>query len=144
MLRVAKELDCDALAEISKRNVQPSWSAQDFLDAIHNPQAKVFLWEEEKVCGYGVLYFAADEGEIPSIAVDLEFRRRGFAQKIFAAMEEFAKEEKLRRIFLEVRESNEGAIAFYKRNDFSEVGRRPKFYHDPTEDGLILERNLTC
>lgn len=141
MIRFCREEDTKALAEISAQNVDPAWSREDFESALANPQARVFVGGDGPA-GYGVFYFACDEGEIPSIAVDESFRRLGIGNEILSGMISFAKEQNIRRIFLEVRQSNSGAIAFYQKNGFAEVGRRPKFYSHPVEDGLILERTL--
>ena len=43
---------------------------------------------------------------------------------------------------LEVRPSNTGAVALYRRLGFEEAGRRRDFYRDPREDGLILTKRL--
>jgi ribosomal-protein-alanine N-acetyltransferase len=48
----------------------------------------------------------------------------------------------VRRVFLEVRESNAGARSFYARLEFAEAGRRRNYYRDPMEDALLLSRTL--
>jgi ribosomal-protein-alanine N-acetyltransferase len=47
-----------------------------------------------------------------------------------------------RRAFLEVRESNAGARAFYSKMGFVEAGRRKNYYREPAEDALLLSRTL--
>ena len=44
---------------------------------------------------------------------------------------------------LEVRPSNEGAVALYRSAGFEEVGRRRNFYQDPQEDALLMTRTLS-
>ncbi len=141
MIRIGTKKDALALASISKDSLHPAWKEADFLAAMENTQARVFVFGDEPQ-GYGVFYFAADEGEIPSIAVRKEFRKQGAGKELLEAMVSFSKEAGVKRIFLEVRVSNETAISFYKGNGFSEVGKRPKFYDNPTEDGLILEKTF--
>lgn len=141
MIRLAKESDAERLSGISLESVCPAWRKEDFSTAIENPQAKVFVFGEQPV-GYGVFYFAADEGEVSSIAVSKDARRQGIGNEILGAMERFAKEQGILRIFLEVRQSNKGAISFYQNKGFCTVGRRPNFYTNPTEDGWIMEKNL--
>ena len=46
------------------------------------------------------------------------------------------------RVFLEVRESNAGALAFYQRLGFQAVGKRKDYYQDPLESATIMERWL--
>ena len=48
----------------------------------------------------------------------------------------------VRTIFLEVRESNEGALRLYARAGFKENGRRAEYYREPTEDALILQHTI--
>jgi ribosomal-protein-alanine N-acetyltransferase len=43
-----------------------------------------------------------------------------------------------RHAYLEVRASNQGAIAFYTRLGFRACGRRPKYYRNPEEDAVLL------
>ena len=43
---------------------------------------------------------------------------------------------------LEVRVSNEAAIALYDRLGYEQIGRRPNYYTDPREDALIMRKEL--
>ena len=43
-------------------------------------------------------------------------------------------------ITLEVRQSNEAALALYRKYGFEQSGRRKNYYDNPTEDALILWR----
>ncbi len=47
-----------------------------------------------------------------------------------------------RKIFLEVRESNEAARSFYARMGFTEAGRRRDYYREPAEDAFVLVRTV--
>jgi ribosomal protein S18 acetylase RimI-like enzyme len=49
----------------------------------------------------------------------------------------------VRRVYLEVRESNTTAIAFYQKQGFSIMGRRPGYYREPEEAAVLMERRLT-
>ncbi len=142
MIRLAELKDAKRLAEISVNNVTPAWSEMDFATAIENPQAVVFLAQEEDVIGYGVCYYAADEGEIPSIAVEQSCRRKGIGNQLFETLSSYVTEKNITRLFLEVREGNGAAISFYHSNGFYVVGRRKRFYRDPVEDALVLEKKF--
>ena len=43
---------------------------------------------------------------------------------------------------LEVRPSNQAAVALYCKHGFQEAGRRKDYYQDPTEDALLLTRTF--
>ncbi len=47
------------------------------------------------------------------------------------------------RLFLEVRESNKGGIAFYEKHGFLKTGRRAGYYHHPDEAAIVMEKKLT-
>jgi ribosomal-protein-alanine acetyltransferase len=42
--------------------------------------------------------------------------------------------------FLEVRESNQVARTLYQRAGFVEIGKREKYYHDPVETAIVMQR----
>jgi hypothetical protein len=58
-----------------------------------------------------------------------------------AALEQFVGRG-VSRVFLEVRESNEAGIAFYTKHGFAKTGRRPKYYTDPAEAAVLMEKKL--
>ena len=98
--------------------------------------------QEEIVLAYLLCYFAADEGEIVSIACHPDARRQGCAAELLTEFEKKARDLGLRGIFLEVRKSNVPAICLYERNGFASVGLRPRFYRHPVEDALLLRLDL--
>ena len=64
-------------------------------------------------------------------------RRRGVAAALLAYMADYAVQHSLYRITLEVRVSNDAAIALYEREGYVRDGIRPRFYAHPTEDAAI-------
>jgi [ribosomal protein S18]-alanine N-acetyltransferase len=54
-----------------------------------------------------------------------------------------AQERGTRAVFLEVRESNAGALALYHEFGFEASGRRPRYYREPTEAALVLHLRIT-
>jgi ribosomal-protein-alanine acetyltransferase len=92
-----------------------------------------------QITGFLMARQAADEAEILNIAVRRAHRRTGVASALFLAALEQLHARKATRLFLEVRESNAPAIAFYQKHGFREVGRRPGYYRHPDEAALILE-----
>ncbi len=83
-----------------------------------------------------------EQAEILNLAVSLEFRRLGDGSALVRQLiAEWRKGGEV-RVFLEVRESNEGAIKFYEGLGFRRMGRRKKYYSGPEEDALVLEREV--
>jgi ribosomal-protein-alanine N-acetyltransferase len=50
-----------------------------------------------------------------------------------------AQNQGIRRVFLEVRESNLAAIKLYEKAGFASTGKRKAYYRDPDEDARLLE-----
>ena len=87
---------------------------------------------DEKVCGYLMVLDSIDVYEILAIATIEEYRNNGIAQELLDKI-------KTKDIFLEVRESNQVAINFYKKNKFKEISVRKNYYSEPTENAIIMK-----
>lgn len=101
--------------------------------------------DDGNVLAYGGMVTVLDEGQITNIAVDPEYRRRGYGGMIVAALVEYAKNNGIESISLEVRESNDAAIALYTSFGFEGRGVRKNFYRSPAENAIVmvLERKRT-
>ena len=77
-----------------------------------------------------------------NIAVTPQYRRQGVAQALVEALVAHLKERENISLTLEVRVSNDPAIRLYTKMGFQQVGRRPRYYHNPREDALILRKEL--
>ena len=77
---------------------------------------------------------APGEREILNLAVDPVERRTGIARGLVR--------DALARAqgawFLEVRASNAAAIRLYESAGFHRAGRRPNYYYEPAEDGIVM------
>jgi ribosomal protein S18 acetylase RimI-like enzyme len=76
---------------------------------------------------------APPEREILNLAVATRYRRAGIASSLLTF--ELNRDD---IFFLEVRESNYGAQTLYHRFGFSEIGRRPDYYKNPTESAIVM------
>ena len=76
------------------------------------------------------------ETEILNVAVSEVRRRRGIGMKLLSERLHAAGTNV---VFLEVRESNSAARAFYEKMGFRQAGRRPNYYSDPAEPALVLQ-----
>jgi ribosomal-protein-alanine N-acetyltransferase len=94
------------------------------------------------VAGFILGRIVGDEAEILNLAVAREFRRAGVGTELVSAMLGRCEGSGCGRVFLEVRESNWGGIAFYERLGFGQVGRREAYYREPVEAALVLAREV--
>ncbi len=136
----------DALSSLERICFSRPWSRQMLADELDN-QCAAFLValepETEKVIGYAGLLVAADEGYITNVAVDPSRRRQGVAAQLLRVFDDFARANRLSFLTLEVRPSNQAAIALYQGFGFIEAGRRRNYYDLPKEDALILTKYYT-
>jgi ribosomal-protein-alanine N-acetyltransferase len=93
------------------------------------------------VVGHAVASVVADIAELQRIAVDPGHRRTGVASELLDAVVALAREGGADRLLLEVREDNDGAIAFYAAREFVEVDRRRRYYRDGAT-AVVLRRGL--
>ena len=100
---------------------------------IKNDNSFIYIYLiDNQVCGYLMVLDSIDVYEILAIATIEEYRNKGIAQELLDKI-------KTKDIFLEVRESNQGAINFYKKNKFKEISVRKNYYSEPTENAIIMK-----
>jgi ribosomal-protein-alanine N-acetyltransferase len=90
------------------------------------------------VIGYAGMLFVLDEGHITTVAVDPDVQGRRVGTRLLLAMLRDAIGRGVRNVTLEVRASNDAAIALYRRFGFAPAGVRANYYADPVEDALVL------
>jgi len=89
--------------------------------------------------GYLCAWTIVDELHINNLAVGARWRRRGIAEALLRAALEQGRRQGARRAVLEVRVSNVGAQALYRKFRFEPTGVRRRYYAQPVEDALIME-----
>lgn len=135
-----REKDLEELAALEQEIFPDPWSKKGLEETLGQPGAVIFgVWEEEILAGYVIFYYVPDEGEIARIGVARPFRRRGAAGMLFERLLMFCAERGVEKLFLEVRESNAPARAFYRKCGFKENGIRKKFYTNPSEDAILMD-----
>ena len=95
-------------------------------------------WEDPEILGYAGILMVPDEADITKISVRKDMRRQGIGAALLEELKARAPGHGLRKIFLEVRKSNEAAIRLYKKCGFIQVGERKRYYNDPVEDALVM------
>jgi [ribosomal protein S18]-alanine N-acetyltransferase len=97
--------------------------------------------QEAALLGMGCLWSILEEAHITTLAVEPDYQRQGLGQALLYALIVSAWRRRLEWATLEVRVSNQTAIALYRKFGFQEVGRRRRYYQDNGEDALILWRS---
>lgn len=94
--------------------------------------------DRHRLLGYLICSRYADDWHIMNIAVDPTARRRGLATAMLEEL--FARAGRDRGYTLEVRTTNDPAIALYEQFGFRPSGVRKRYYQDTGEDALIMWR----
>ena len=143
VIREAVMEDAAAIAEMEHQIFADAWSEKSVLDTINQKNTICLAAEKAgRLVGYLLAYAAADEAEIARIAVTEEFQRQGAGRALILGLETVCEENKIEKLLLDVRESNETARTFYAEMGFQEDGIRKRFYENPQEDGILMSREL--
>jgi ribosomal-protein-alanine N-acetyltransferase len=95
--------------------------------------------DEGKVAGFVVYRMvSSDECELLNLAVARPFRRRGIGRLLVKSLIDSFQTTRTVCVFLEVRESNYGASAFYKGLGFQQVSIRKNYYNFPLESAIVM------
>ena len=141
LIRDAVSADLDRLEELEALCFSMPWTREQLgsqlPDAMH-----VFLVADADgaAVGYVGMMHVVDEGYISNVAVAPEYRRRGAADALIAALVDRCAELSLAFVTLEVRRSNYPAIALYEKHGFVRVGERRDYYELPREDALLMTK----
>ena len=135
----------DSLADLESLAFSIPWSYDALAEELQNPLAVFYVAEDvdaESAVGYVGMHHILDEGFITNVVVQPAYRRQGIATALLAELETYGKAHDLTRITLEVRASNQKAIALYEQMGYEKEGVRPGFYDSPKEDALIYSLYL--
>ena len=94
-----------------------------------------------EVLGFALMRYDLEDGHLLLFAVAPALRRQGLGTRLLDWHEEAARLAGLRRLHLEVRASNAGGRAFYKRRGWREIAL-VRGYYDRREDAVRMTREL--
>lgn len=131
--------DLPSVLAIERAAFPSPWSAAMFVLEMSRSASTCLVAERQgSVAGYVACSLMADDWHLTNLAVDPALRRAGIGIALMEALLESLPERA--RITLEVRPSNESAIALYRRFGFLVAGRRRHYYADTGEDALVMWR----
>ena len=143
LIREAEFNETEDIAYIEEECFSTPWSKKSLDESFsHTPWHFFVAIYENKIVGYGGVYVILDEGQISNIAVLPAFRGKKIGLAILEKIIDFCKNEGLEKITLELRESNYTALSLYKKCGFDIVGKRPKFYSNPTETAILMDKHI--
>ena len=118
-----------------------AWSENSVASELNNQLA---LWivavDGDRVAGYVGSQTVCDETDMMNIAVHPDYRRQKLGTALITDLIDALAKRGSHSLTLEVRASNDPAIAMYTQYGFEQIGRRKNYYRNPKEDALILRK----
>ena len=139
----ADDLQASAAIEASVQAFP--WTLGNFRDALEAGYGAWVARQGGRVVGFSLVLFAPDIAHLLLIAVSPDAQRKGVGYALLRHCEQETLRRDLPALMLEVRPSNEQAVAFYRNRGFVHTGTRKGYY--PTgkgerEDAWVMERSL--
>lgn len=135
--------DVKEIIDIELKSFSTPWSSASFYSEISNRYSiNKVVTVDGRICGYICVRCFEDECHLLNLAVHPDFRRRGIATLLLKTVLSLLKEKGCRFIFLEVRTSNTIAQKMYEKLGFSHIGIRKRYYINPSEDAIIMAKEL--
>ena len=143
-IRQLEARDVDAVIAIQRQSREAAqWLRTDY-GVLARGTGPCFVAEDgTRVVGFLTARMVADEMEILNLAVELAARRQGFASRLLRQAMDWAANNKIGKVHLEVRASNAVARAFYEMHGFCAMGIRANYYRDPDENAVLLVAAVT-
>lgn len=136
----------DAVMAIEAAAYAFPWSRGNFIDSIAaGYPARVLQGARGELLGYFVAMGGVDEMHLLNITVAPPVQGRGHGRVLVDALIALCREQRSRKLWLEVRASNAGARAMYAHLGFEQVGVRKGYYPAPfgrREDAVVMNLRL--
>ena len=132
--------DLPQVIAIERRAFPTPWSLAMFVLELSKPSGICLAaLLDDRIVGYLVCSRYDTVWHVMNVAVDDTLLRQGIASTLLERLFDMA-DKPNEQYTLEVRASNDAAIALYEQFGFESAGVRPGYYHDNKEDALIMWR----
>jgi len=127
--------DLPQVLDIQRALAFQDWNEKQFTSEINASYALCVVYEDPgtrtpAILGYAVFHLMGPDSELLSIATAADSQRKGIGTELLQAgltRLDFSAGDKM---FLEVREGNAKARAFYERHGFNAYAKRDGYYSD--------------
>jgi ribosomal-protein-alanine N-acetyltransferase len=143
-IRTMAHDDLVVVSDIERRSYEFPWSHGVFRDCLLAGYSCIVVERGDLVVGYAILSMAAGEAHILNLCVDSNYQGLGYGDRLLDEILMRARVAEIKEIFLEVRPSNEAAIALYQKKGFRQIAYRPAYYQarKGREDAAVLSKVL--
>jgi ribosomal-protein-alanine N-acetyltransferase len=131
--------DIDEIAIIENESFPTPWPPWVFVRDVSDRRSVCRVAKAGgRLVGYAVAWLLKVEMHIGNIAVAEPFRRKGIGSRLLTELIGIARENRSKRITLEVRASNARAIGLYEKFGFKRMAVKPNYYRADNEDALVM------
>ena len=143
MIAPATPADLDAIDEIERHSFKAPWPRETFEGELTREWARLdVLRDGERVVGFCNYWIVSTELHVLAIATHPDHRGRGLAGELLRHVLDVARAAGCLLATLEVRRSNQPALALYERAGFHVAHVRARYYQDNDEDALMMMKAL--
>lgn len=143
MIRKLEPKDIDKIVELEEEIFGETLGSEMIQNELSNPLVWFRVMEtDNKIIGYIGGYFYLEDGEILNFLIDKKNQHQGYGTQLFLNIIEEAKKIGIKRITLEVKETNIVAINFYNKFGFSKISKRKHYYKDGTDAIVMMKENI--
>ena len=135
--------DIAFIANLEKENFATPWDESALTKTLSDSAETFFVARQSGKCvGYVGLLCGFESADIITLCVTRECRGSGIATQVMQYVFRRLERKGVEKLFLEVRESNAPARALYEKLGFSYLNKRVKYYKDPIEDALVMQKEI--
>ena len=131
--------------ELDQKSLKGLWTKPQWERELTDPKRiclGIIELQTKKLLGFCSLWIVIDELHITSIAIHPKYQRKGLGKCLFSKLIKLSESLRTNQIYLDVKDTNEPAKAFYKSMGFKTVAHRSNFYRDGS-DALIYNKQLS-
>ncbi len=143
ILRPATLGDVTTIHAIECASFGDPWSEASFRTLVTEPRAITLVAvRDDLLVGYAIAWHYEDEAELANIAVAPSALRSGVGGALLDDLLRALDARGVLTVHLEVRAGNVAAQALYSARGFVVSGRRRGYYRNPSEDAILMKRQM--
>lgn len=143
MIRPLKKEDIDKIVELEEEIFGETLGKEMLENELDNPLVWFRVLEiDDQIIGYIGGYFFQEDGEILNFLIDKPKQHLGYGTMLFESIIQEAHQNGIKKVTLEVRESNINAISFYTKFGFNKISIRKHYYQNGDNAIVMIKENI--
>ncbi len=145
-IRLANQAEAPAIAAMSRDLIEHGlrwrWNAARVARSIADRDCNVAVaYLRDRLCGFGIMNYRENEAHLNLLAVHPAYQGRGVGAALVRWLEGCALTAGIGVVYVEARERNATARAFYRRLGYTEFALASGYY-ERAEDAVRLAKDL--